>query len=969
MLFEGAHSEVKALVDQFKASEKYFLSNNYQEAEVRKDFIDRFFIALGWDVLHQSQKNPYEQEVKVERGVDVSGAQKRADYSFALHPNFRDPKFFVEAKKPARNLTNKDYYFQTVRYGWHKTTPLVILTDFEEFHILDCRFSPDINTILSRQVKKYHYSEYIDDEKFAEIYWLLSREAILNNSLEKFAEGLPKPKGKAYQKALFAYEKHLTIDDAFLEEIDGIRVTLAKAFKKNDGSLNSEELTEATQRTIDRLVFIRFLEDKLIEPQHYVSTFGERGSAWGDFIALCLRLDAKYNGIVFKKSFIDSSNFKGPVDSEFHEICQNICHLNSRFLFNEIPIHILGSIYERFLGKVVHATAKGVTVEEKPEVRKAGGVYYTPKYIVDYIVQNTVGKRIENKTPEQIAKMRFADIACGSGSFLIGVLDCLLDYHNKYYQLHADRAKRDGCLYKDGLWVLSIKKKQDILRNNIYGVDIDSQAVEVTQLSLSLKMLEDETTATANEMQVLFHEKILPDMSKNIVCGNSLIGTDILSQKLFSTESERKLNPMDFGDAFKGIMQNGGFDAVVGNPPYVDSEEMVKSSPDERVYCAENYQAAKGNWDLYCVFTERAISLLNHYGLFGYILPNKFLSAPYGEYLRNFCSNYSVREIIDYSSVSVFVSNGKKINVYPIILIVSNNGKHRDGTYTKMVEDPTIRISYKKGFKIKPNDLNWTRKFDLLEPIILKIGRVSGELSNYFNLESAATVSEAYEIKKLLKDQDSDLFNNFQFVNTGTIDRYLNLWDITRTQYIKGSYFKPVVNRNSLKKIYPRRYDQAISEKLILAGMVTKLEAIYDSGNCLAGKSTVVVTKLNEKYSLKYLLGIMNSRLYSKLFRITNKHNAMAGGFLNVNKNNLSSLPFKEIDFKNALELEIYNRIVQLVDQLVDAKRQLLAVKTDKDKAYYERKCASLDSIIDVEVYKLYGLTEDEIRIVEASTQ
>ncbi|MDX9773997.1 MAG: type I restriction enzyme HsdR N-terminal domain-containing protein [Bacteroidales bacterium] len=269
MSFEEAYSQIIVLVDQFKASEKYFLSNAYQEAEVRKDFIDKFFITLGWDVRHESQTNPYEQEVKVERGVQVSGAQKRADYSFSLAPNFRDPKFFVEAKKPSRDLTNKDYYFQSVRYGWHKTTPLVILTDFEEFHLLDCRFSPDINSILSRLVKKYHYSDYADIEKFAEIYWLFSHEAVLNNSLEKFADELPKPKGKAYQKALFAFEKHLTIDDAFLEEIDGIRVTLAKAFKKNDDSLNSEELTEATQRTIDRLVFIRFLEDKLIEPEHY----------------------------------------------------------------------------------------------------------------------------------------------------------------------------------------------------------------------------------------------------------------------------------------------------------------------------------------------------------------------------------------------------------------------------------------------------------------------------------------------------------------------------------------------------------------------------------------------------------------------------------------------------------------------------------------------------------------------------
>lgn len=226
MSFDSGFSSVKVLVRNFKDNEKFYLSPQYQEQEVRRDFIDKFFVDLGWDVLHERQKNPYEQEVKVERGVMVSGAQKRADYSFSLFPNFRDPRFFVEAKKPFHDLTNKDYYFQSIRYGWHKNTPIVVLTDFEEFHILDCRFSPDINSILSRSIKKYHYSEYSDSAKFSEIYWLFSRESVQNNSIDKFSEGLPKPKGKSYQKALFAYEKHLTIDEAFLEEIDDIREKL-----------------------------------------------------------------------------------------------------------------------------------------------------------------------------------------------------------------------------------------------------------------------------------------------------------------------------------------------------------------------------------------------------------------------------------------------------------------------------------------------------------------------------------------------------------------------------------------------------------------------------------------------------------------------------------------------------------------------------------------------------------------------
>ncbi|MFC2093522.1 Eco57I restriction-modification methylase domain-containing protein, partial [Bacteroidota bacterium] len=636
--FKSAFKDVKKLSADFKANERHYLSPGYSEADVRKDYIDKFFTALGWDVNHNIQKNPYEQEVKVEK---TQSNQKRTDYTFFLSPNFKDAKFFVEAKKPQRNLYNKDDYFQTIRYGWNANTPIAVLTDFEEFHILDCRFKPDINSVLqNKNHKQYHYSDYADLDKLNEIYFLFSQEAIADDSLKKYSDTLPKPKGKAPPGT--PKVSH-TIDEDFLVYIDKVRENLAKSFKKNDANLSSEELTEATQRTIDRLVFIRFLEDKLIEPDNYVSEFGKKGNAWNDFISLSQKLNAKYNGIVFKKHFIDEQNFKGSDKNEFDKICKEISHLNSPYDFNAIPIHILGSIYERFLGKVVHATDKRVKVEEKPEVRKVGGVYYTPKYIVDYIVQNTVGKLIKGKTPEEISRMHFADIACGSGSFLIGVFECLLNYHNEYYQSHPDKAKKDGCLEKDGMYILSIKQKQNILHNNVFGVDIDQQATEVTQLSLALKMLEDETTATANDMQVLFHEKILPDLSKNIVCGNSLIGTDILSNNMFESEEERKLNPMDFENVFPEIMRKGGFDAIVGNPPYgAELDNMLRTYLERK--------SKLGNTDTAALFLINARRILKNSGKTGYIIPKSFTYASNWAKTRNILLS-DIIQIIDCSRV------------------------------------------------------------------------------------------------------------------------------------------------------------------------------------------------------------------------------------------------------------------------------------------------------------------------------
>ena len=578
--FSAAFARVIELVADFQANENYYLSPKYQEPEARKEFIDKCWIALGWDVNHEKQKNPYEQEVKVERSVKTgekgSERTKKADYAFFAAPNFRDVKFYVEAKKPARNLDNPDDYFQTIRYGWSSSTPLAVLTDFEQFRIIDCRYKPNIANALNFALKKFDYSEYADEEKFAEIYYLFSREAVLSGSLEKFAASLPKYGRGTKQAKLFATAIQQSVDESFLAELDEFRAKLASAFKNRNPDLDGDDLTEAVARTLDRLVFIRFLEDKLIEPETMIDKF----NSWADFVSESARLNKIYNGIIFRHhAIIDANDFQPP-EKTFTDICDALSPKDSPYDFNSIPIHILGSIYERFLGKTIEAGEKNATVVEKPEVRKAGGVYYTPEYIVRYICENTIGKLIAGKKPKEIAEMRFADIACGSGSFLIGIFDLLLRYHTEYYnrnKTNRQEGLRAGCIEnKDGTLRLSLRQKKEILLNNIYGVDIDAQAVEVAQLSLFLKLLEDETTGSARGFQLEFRETMLPSLDKNIVHGNSLIDHDI-DNGLFENKELRKLNPMSYEDKFPEIIRRGGFDAIVGNPPYV-RQELLSST-------------------------------------------------------------------------------------------------------------------------------------------------------------------------------------------------------------------------------------------------------------------------------------------------------------------------------------------------------------------------------------------------------
>lgn len=1017
---EIAYEKIKILVKDFRANESKFLSPDYSEADVRKDFIDKFFFALGWDVYHDEQKNPYEQEVKIEKGVYVGKQQKRADYAFYLAPYFRDVKFYVEAKKPSRNLSNADDYFQSIRYGWNAGTQITFLTDFEELHILDCRIKPDISSILNYKIKQYHFSDYLNEEKFSEIYWLISREAVGENSLEKFAESLPKPmgihafgKGKAIKKGTHR-GIYQSIDEAFLEELDEIRNSLAKAFKKANPHLESEPLTEMTQRMIDRLVFIRFLEDKQIEPDHYVSEFANSKSAWKDFKIASRKLDAKYNGVVFKKHSIDSDNFIEPDNKTFSLICEELAHINSPYNFDIIPIHILGSIYERFLGKVVIATDKRVRIEEKPEVRKAGGVYYTPQYIVNYIVDNTVGKLIEGKTPKEISSLSFADISCGSGSFLITVFDRLLEHHRKWYQDNPEQAKKDGCYFQDGKWVLSLKQKQKILTNNIYGVDLDHQAVEVTQLSLYLKLLEDETTATAQDTWVMFKEQLLPNLNNNIVCGNSLIGTDILESNLFNSVETRhpvkntgqvasslqevdelKLKPMNFEDVFPEVMRQGGFDAIVGNPPYLAFHEGTKS---EKSYFKIHFKTAQGKFDYYLLFVEKALRIIKTSGLFSYIMPNKFIHSNYGKGLKEIILNKKIEEIIDFHDLQIF----KGATNYPCIITLTNKSENDKFSYKSVsqIHDSTFNYDENIIIQNKLTTSTWiltsNENNDLLKKIVdgkskledhcheITQGIRTGNLEVYYdNLRKRLDVTSEIErtlcvnifTGKNIKRYTSylDLKKDILLFPYQKNFRPIHLEDFPKAKKYLEQHKKELLERKDSGKIFKETSKQWFeywdSKPITFTSPKIVFPDISSHNNFYLDKqgypylNTCYGIFLKDEGLYEIMLGLLNSRLIEYFVKKISPF--LRGGFYRYKSSYMKQIPIPSI-IKEENNASI-QRLKNLTNQMLESKKQLANAKTENEKEYLEKKCSIIDKQIDQLVYELYGLTEEEIKIVEES--
>ncbi|HXG07512.1 MAG TPA: TaqI-like C-terminal specificity domain-containing protein [Nitrososphaera sp.] len=781
----------------------------------------------------------------------------------------------------------------------------------------------------------------MDRNKFGEIYYLFSREAAEKDAIQNYVETHLKPLRKARQQLLFPMGGYQRVDESFLQKLDEGREELARSFKDKNSHLGSEELTELTQRTLDRLVFTRFLEDKLIEPKPIVENFSRGGSTWKGFIATSARLNRVYNGVVFKRhEILDSPEFE-PDEQVFDSICESFSHANSPYDFNAIPIHILGSIYERFLGKTIIATKKSAILEEKPEVRKAGGVYYTPEYIVRCIVENTVGKQIKGKKPDEVRQMRFADIACGSGSFLLGIYDLLLRHYTAYYNSNETRRKEGRnakCReHDDGTLHLSLWQRREILLNNIYGVDIDSQAVEVAQLSLYLKMLEDETAVSTRGYQLELREALLPSLSNNIVCGNSLIGWGILDGLLFDSAEERKLNPLSFDDAFPQVMKAGGFDAVIGNPPYVRTERLDKRQLD---YFKKNY-SAEGQIDLYVLFIQRALRLLKKDGYFGFITPKFLLFNLDTEPTRKRIIKRKINRIVDVGQAF------KGVNTECVVTILENTPVETNKA--------TIEVMDTKGVIVWSNEIVQEGFYELPDTIF----------NIYLTEKDLVVIRKVLKQKRLLGDLVSikrgmEIGKKSVRGSTGTIRTLLGE-DVGKYQVTFGNTFV----ESDFEEVSRLLSHSDVDEKILIRRVCSDLTAALDVSHFFYTKNLYGLINRSDM-SLKYLLGIINSKLMNFFFKkyFTTKKKDI---FPEFQKYQLDKLPIRRIDFSDRSDRQRHEQMVHLVGQMIVCKRQLAEAQTDRDKTFYENKCAATNRQIESLVYELYEVDDSEIAIVEAS--
>jgi type I restriction-modification system DNA methylase subunit len=1028
-----ARAEIQKLVHYFADNIYQLKAPSFNEAQVRQQLIDPFFEALGWDVRNRQMLPPYRLEVIPEGRIRSSlgtgvreqtqlfdkqagvkeemaeyasmleyiaedeykaeqkVASKKPDYRFRLQGS---TKFFVEAKKPSIDLINNpDAIFQIKRYGFSARVPVSILTDFEEFRVFDCTRKPFYDKPKVGVLKEFDltYTAYLDE--FDKLYATFSREAVVAGSIEALQT-------KYLQKRTGEF----TLDRSFLEDLSEWRVELAQDIAKhpqNRRILNTYTLNECVQRILDRIVFLRVCEDRDIEE---VGTLVALLRLWQDHPGLSLyekfnelikQRRSLYNGLLFTEHECERLVVS---DKILEKIFKNINYPLSPYHFDEIGVEILGSIYERFLGRTIRLTKKQVRVKEKPEVRKAGGVYYTPQYIVNYIVENTLGRLLYGEppvlarspertrgttkqsdlpgknqiasvatlprndtrrlllTPKQVSKLKIIDIACGSGSFLLGAFQKLIDYHIEWYTQHPEDIKevhgvRDVYEDNQGELRLSSRKKREILINNIYGVDIDPQAVEVTQMSLYLKVLEDENDATLNKPTMLaLHEVLLPPLKNNIKCGNSLIGTDFYAQgELFDEDTRRKVNAFDWEMEFPEIMRAGGFDVAIGNPPWGSLLSNL-----ERDYLTQRFMNRKGEAESHLFFIERGFKILRPTGVLGYITPNTWLSVLHSREIRKYLLESA--NFTEITELSKYIFDDAP-DIVPILVFLTPNKHGESGC---VVRRPTVTKvdagNFGRVFAVESiSQKFWRQSQDAL--INLRLNKTVLEIASKCR-QRATNLSELCRVLYGIKTGDNTKYlsprrtsrHTVKTLKTGELHRYNLIW---RGYYL---WWTPDLAGYREASVEIQKVVVQYIRKLSLSRRI--IAALDEDGQYYPLNNYSYIEPPSRDYSVKYILGVLNSNLMNYYF---------ANTFIdyNIKPTYLQQLPIHTIDFMNPAEKQMHDELVSLVDEMLELHKQLNKAAFASEKEPIERQIAATDKKIDHLVYQLYGLTEEEIKIVE----
>ena len=908
-----AKQQIQKLVEKYNHLAEAGKIKSYNEAQTRNEFIEPLFEFLGWDMRNLTIEN----EVTTEE--NVSGG--RVDLAFRLG---NIPVFFLEAKAMKVDLDEWKWAEQAINYSWNKSVTWAVLTDFESIKIFNAEIPPkSISQNLFIEIK---CQDFIN--RFEQL-WLLSKESFEQKLLDKEAQKWGK----------LTLRKQ--VGEKLFEDLMSWRILLTKDFKKQN-NLTDEELDEGVQRVLDRLIFIRTAEDREIEPNVLIGiSRGGKVNLYKQLTKVFRDFDDGFNSKLFAPHYCEEWKVSDKVISE---VIKGLYETKDgyRYDFSVISADVLGGIYEQYLSFV-----QGRKGEDKSKSkRKSQGIYYTPKYIVEFIVKETLGEVLKKAKPKEISKIKVLDPACGSGSFLTAAYERILESIGKQ----------------------SLFTKFDILKDNIYGIDLDMQAIEIAQLNLLLKVLSQKTK--------------LPILQYNLRVGNSLI-----------SEGDPKYKPFNFEAEFKEVFTQGGFDVIIGNPPYI--KEYTNRTAFDGLHDSPYYQ---GKMDIWTLFACRAIDLLKDGGYFSFIAPNNWLTNAGASIFRDkILSEGQIIKFVDFGDFKVFKDAGiqtmififkkgkpkrsyqtiyakvtdKNIGEDAIKMLLQTNLKADDGGITKFNSTITPKQFIGKNIIFSNqsssnllNKIEAKKNFELTEKEVAQ--GIVGDPDKAF-VFSADQKFNQFE-KKILFDYYTSVGKFHAGEKRGLI-AYLNkdISSIENTSIIKEQltlYLSQLKNRREVKnrrikwfQLHWQRDKRFFnSGPKIVSAIRTNYPSCFYTEEEYFGSRAMNFIK-TDRINLKYLTGLLNSRL--SYFWLKNKGKQL-GDLLQIDKGPLLNIPLLKPDEKSQ------EQIAQLVDKVMELYQDFRNTSTNTDKWHsLKSEIEKVERQIDEAIYKLYGLTAEEIRIIE----
>ena len=907
---------------------------SYKEAQVRQEFIDPLFKALGWDIDNDRGYAEHYKEVIHEDALKAGRATKAPDYCFRLGG---ERLFFVEAKKPSISIdSDSTSAAQLRRYAWQAQLPLSLLTNFEYTAVYDCRNMPKTNDqAATARFLIIKYDELAD--RWNELATLVGRESVLKGSLTRFA--LTKPTRGS-----------VPVDAAFLRQIEAWRKALARGFAERN-ELTSDELNAAVQRTLDRIIFLRLCEDRGLELPERLKRL-PRKNIYRALFGLFEKADEKYNSGLFyfnaERNRAEQPDGLTPRLALDDRVLDHILRdlYEADYNFGEIPTEILGQAYELFLGKIINLKGNKAEVQFKPEVAKAGGVYYTPSYIVKEIVRRTLAPALRRATVKQAGRLRIVDPACGSGSFLIGAYQYLLDWHRDEYLRRSIKA-RSKVMYQSatGEWRLVTEERHRILRNNIFGVDIDPQAVEVTKLSLHLKVLEGESEESLEKQLNLFNRRALPDLGENVKTGNSLVDWKGIEESGISDVDAERIRPFTWPSEFPRAYTGGGFDIVIGNPPYAyrkATEETLKP------YYRRTFECAEGNLDLYKFFIERALTtMLAPGGTLGFIVSASFLVQPTFESLRRLLLDTSLKVlaplgpgVFDRATVdtAVFVATKRKA-------AATHRVEVQAPTSPRLLAVTKSYMIHQRRFAANASLVFDYRLTDDAAKVVARLMRKFPPIESGF--EFGVGINTGYIREALVSDARMDHRYHRMLPGDG-ISRYGPVrtqgWIMYDPEYVsaqgdRGRTLPPERFFTSQKIVVVRTRNLSLPVRVVATLDRTGAYNLNRLSNVIARPG----------YDLVSLLGVLNSRLFNWLFATRFFDYEIKPVYLRT-----SPLAFGKG----------HSPLLNDVERMLRLHAELDESRGDAARVLILREVEALEQRMNRRVYELYGISSREVRLI-----